>query len=99
MTAKNTTTKSERKTFIPAKKTGTRGSALKDVRTIVGHESGQANFVLVFDDAEVVMPGTWTIREDQFPDGIYEGQLLAAYWEQDAEGVNRFHLYEVEAAA
>lgn len=88
--------KSNTKTFMSPKKSGTRGSALRDMREIVSRTTGAVNLVLVFDDAEVVMPGTWTIRESEFPNGLYEGQMLAAYWELDPEaGRERFHLYEV----
>lgn len=95
MTATKTTTAP--KTFFKPRANGTRGSILEDVRTIVSKATGQSNFVLVFEDgAEVVMPGTWVIREQDFPNGIYQGQKLAAYWEADEEGIQRFNLFEVE---
>lgn len=77
------------KTFFVARKSGTKGSILKDVRPIVSNTTGEQNYVLVFEDADVVMPGSWAIREQDFPAGIYEGMLLAAYWDND----NRFHMY------
>lgn len=95
-TTKVKSTKAPR-TFINAKPNGTRGAILIDVRNIVSRSSGITNYLLCFDDgAEVVMPGTWNIRAQDFPNGIYEGQKLAAYWEMDEEGVNRFNLYEVD---
>lgn len=92
-----TTKTNPKKTFVTARKTGTKCSELRDMREIVSRETGVVNKVLVFDDAEVVMPGTWVIRENEFPNGLYEGQKLAAYWEYDPEvGREMFHLYEVE---
>lgn len=85
MTAKS----SAPKVFFAARKSGTKGSILRDVRQISTTKTGVVNYVLVFDDAEVVMPGTWVIRESDFPQGIYEGMMLAAYWDAD----NRFHMY------
>lgn len=85
MTAK----KSAPRTFFQPRKSGTKGSVLKDVREIASGKTGEINYVLVFDDADVVMPGSWSIREQDFPQGIYEGMMLAAYWDED----NRFHLY------
>lgn len=85
------------KTFVTARKSGTKGSHLTDVREIVSKKTGEVNRILVFDDAEVVMPGSWVIRESEFPNGLYEGQKLAAYWEYDeSAGKELFHLYEVE---
>lgn len=86
----------KKKVFIQPRKSGTRGSILRDMRTIVSRATGDVNNVLVFDDAEVVMPGTWVVREADFPNGLYAGQKLAAYWEYD-EALARdcFHLYEV----
>lgn len=85
-----------RVTAIPPKKSGTRGAHLLDVKAVVSKSTNRSSFVMCFDDgAEVVMPGTWTIREEEFPNGIYEGQKLAAYWELDESGTKRFHLYEV----
>ena len=86
-----------KKVFMKAKANATKGSILKDVREIASKSTGEIHNVLVFDDAEVVMPGTWTIRESDFPDGIYEGQKLAAYWEYDENlGRETFHMYEVD---
>ncbi len=97
MTATKTTSASAPTQFIKPVPNGTRGAHLLDVRNIVSRRTGSANFVLVFDDgAEVVMPGTWNIRVQDFPKGLYSGQKLAAYWEMDDEGINRFNLYEVE---
>lgn len=56
---------------------------LKDVRTI--QKTG--NFVLVFDHAEVIMPGGWRLNRD-----LYIGDEIVAYWDEDAEGNRRFHL-------
>lgn len=74
-------------TLIPAMNDATAegGSILETLRKL---ESG--NIVLVFNDCEVIMPGTWSIRKNEFPNGLYEGQRLNAYW--DADG--RFHLSE-----
>lgn len=84
------------KTFITPKADFTYGSALKDVRTIVNKKSGKTSRVLEFEDASVIMPGNWEIRANEFPNGLYEGQMLAAYWEADETGESRFHLSEVE---
>lgn len=81
--------KKSAKVFFEARKSGTKGSILKDVRPIVSNTTGEQNYVLVFEDADVVMPGSWAIREQDFPQGIYEGMMLAAYWDED----NRFHMY------
>lgn len=95
MSANKTTV--TREIFFAPKKTGTHGACLMGVRTIVSRETGAENYVLDFDDnSEVVMPGTWSIRESEFPYGLYKGQKLAAYWEADADGIERFHLREVE---
>lgn len=76
----------------------TYGSALRSTRAIKNSLTGKQSIVLCFDDAEVVMPGNWQIRESEFPNGLYEGQMLAAYWEADETGTERFHLYEVAEA-
>lgn len=82
--------------FFP-KKPGTKDACLIGYREIVSRETGALNYVLEFDDnSEVVMPGTWSIRESEFPHGLYKGQRLAAYWEADESGVERFHLHEVK---
>lgn len=70
------------------------GLELTGLRQIVSKTTGAMNYVLVFDGAEVVMPGTWTIREDEFPNGLYVGQKLNAYWAKDENGIDRFHLEE-----
>lgn len=44
------------------------------------------NIVLVFDGAEVIMPGGWKIDRD-----LCVGDKVAAYWTEE-EGGNRFHL-------
>ena len=80
------------KTLLAPVRNSAHGLPLRGIRTIVSKSTGAQNYVLCFDNAEVVMPGTWTIREDQFPDGLVEGLCLDAYWEKDAEGVDRFHL-------
>lgn len=86
-----------KKVFMKAKASGTKGSILRDMREIASKSTGEIHNVLVFDDAEVVMPGTWTIRESEFPNGLYEGQKLAAYWEYDKQfGREMFHMYEVD---
>lgn len=41
------------------------------------------NIVLVFQDAEVIMPGNWRLDED-----LYVGDACVAYWDEDG----RFHL-------
>lgn len=95
--AKNNTNTNELNVFLRPKRKATRGAALTGIRTIVNAETGKESYVLEFGKtASVVMPGVWEIREDDFPNGLYEGQLLAAYWEEDAAGVSRFHLYEVD---
>lgn len=92
MTAKKTT----KKTLLAPTKNGTHGSILLNVVEVESAKTGRKNRLLIFDDAQVVMPGTWNINEAQFPDGLYEGQKLAAYWEPNNEGVSQFHLYEVK---
>ena len=44
-------------------------------------ESG--NIVLIFANAEVVMPGAWRLQRD-----LFIGDIIVAYWDQDS----RFHL-------
>lgn len=44
-------------------------------------ESG--NLVLVFEHAEVVMPGNWRLSQD-----LCIGDFIVAYWDEDG----RFHL-------
>lgn len=44
-------------------------------------ESG--NLVLVFEDAEVVMPGAWRLNQN-----LCVGDYIVAYWDEDG----RFHL-------
>ena len=51
---------------------------LRDVRDL-----SSGNCVLVFDEAEVIMPGSWRLQKD-----LYEGILLIAYWDDDG----MFHL-------
>ena len=53
-------------------------AALKDFREL---ENG--NCVLVFSDAEVIMPGNWRLSHD-----LYEGVEIKAYWDDKS----RFHL-------
>lgn len=89
------TTKAKQVLLAPTK-TNTRGSVLQDIREFVSPSTGATNYILVFNDAEVVMPGTWNIRESEFPNGLYVGQKLAAYWEPDNTGKPRFHLSEVK---
>lgn len=91
MARSNTTTST---TLLAPVASSARGLELQGLRQIVSKTTGNMNYVLVFDGAEVVMPGTWTIREDDFPNGLYVGQKLNAYWEKDAEGIDRFHLEE-----
>jgi len=82
-------------TLLNPVRSAAHGLALKGLRQIVSKTTGSMNYVLVFDGAEVVMPGTWTIRESEFPQGLYVGQKLNAYWEKDSNGNDRFHLEEV----
>lgn len=82
-------------TLLNPVRSAAHGLELTGLRQIVSKTTGAVNFVLVFDGAEVVMPGSWTIRESEFPNGLYVGQRLDAYWEKDAEGIDRFHLKEV----
>ena len=56
---------------------------LLDVRTI--EKTG--NYVLVFENSEVIMPGQWRLNRD-----LYIGDSVAAYWAEDDEGRVRFHL-------
>lgn len=51
---------------------------IQDFRVI---ENG--NIVLIFAEAEVVMPGNWRLSKD-----LCVGDTVAAYWDQDG----RFHL-------
>lgn len=44
-------------------------------------ESG--NLVLIFEHAEVVMPGSWRLTQD-----LCVGDFIVAYWDEDG----RFHL-------
>ena len=44
-------------------------------------ESG--NLVLIFEHAEVVMPGNWRLTQD-----LCVGDFIVAYWDEDG----RFHL-------
>lgn len=44
-------------------------------------ESG--NLVLIFEDAEVVMPGAWRLNQN-----LCVGDYIVAYWDEDG----RFHL-------
>lgn len=74
---------------LKPRKSYTEGSVLTEIRKITSNKTGNINYLLVFEDADVVMPGTWTIREVDFPDGIYPGMMLAAFWDND----NRFHMY------
>ena len=46
-------------------------------------ELDSGNLVLVFDDAEVVMPGNWRLSQD-----LCIGDTIVAYWDTDG----RFHL-------
>ena len=87
-------TNTNRVTLLAPVKKAAYGLELQGLRQIVSKTTGQINYVLVFDGAEVVMPGNWAIREDEFPNGLYVGQKLNAYWEKDAEGIDRFHLEE-----
>ena len=86
MTSKTNTT-----TLLNPVKSAAHGLELQGLRQIVSKATGAMNYVLVFDGAEVVMPGSWTIRESEFPQGLYVGQKLNAYWDSN----NRFHLEEV----
>jgi len=83
-----------RTTLLNPVKSAAHGLELTGLRQIVSKTTGAMNYVLVFDGAEVVMPGSWTIRESEFPNGLYVGQKLNAYWEKDAQGIDRFHLEE-----
>lgn len=87
-------TKSNTTTLLNPVRSAAHGLELQGLRQIVSKTTGVMNYVLVFDGAEVVMPGTWTIRESEFPNGLYVGQKLNAYWAKDANGVDRFHLEE-----
>lgn len=71
---------------------GTRGDILQNVRPVTG-KNGKENFVLEFSNAVVVMPGAFrrNITVDKFPNGLYVGQKLAAYWED-----GKFNLAEVK---
>ena len=83
-----------RTTLLAPVASAAHGLELKGLRQIVSRTTGQMNYVLMFENAEVVMPGNWAIRESEFPNGLYVGQKLDAYWEKDAEGIDRFHLAE-----
>ena len=76
-------------------KTNAYGLPLEGVRQIVSKKTGEINYVLEFPGAQVVMPGSWAIRESEFPNGLFVGQKLNAFWEKDTAGVDRFHLEEV----
>lgn len=89
-------TKNATKTvLIPAIQTNAYNLPLEGVRQIASKKTGELNYVLEFPGAQVVMPGSWAIRESEFPNGLYIGQKLNAYWAKDANGVDRFHLEEV----
>ena len=90
MTRSNTTTE----TLLTPVRSAAHGEALTGIRQIVSKTTGKTNYVLVFEGAEVVMPGNWAIRESEFPQGLYVGQKLNAYWEKDSQGNDRFHLEE-----
>lgn len=88
MAAKNTRT-----TLLAPIASSARGLELTGLREIVSKRTGEVNYVLCFGNkAEVVMPGSWTIRESEFPEGLYVGIKLDAYWEKDENGIDRFHL-------
>ena len=92
MTASKTNSKSAKNVFMPAKASVAYNAALRGMRQIVSRTTGAINYVLMFDEAEVVMPGSWVIRDNEFPEGLYEGIKLDAYWEPDESGIDRFHL-------
>ena len=92
MARSNTTTSTT--TLLAPVRSEAHGLALKGLRQIVSKTTGSMNYVLMFDGAEVVMPGTWTIRESEFPNGLFVGQRLNAFWAKDENGVDRFHLEE-----
>ena len=89
---KTTKTASAKRCFLPARGNRAENQALRDMRNIVSKKTGEVNRLLVFDNDDVVMPGNWVVRADEFPEGIYEGIHLDAWWEPDDSGVDRFHL-------
>ena len=93
MARNNNTSNTNFQTLIPCIADNAHGLELTSVRQIVSKTTGKTNFVLVFSDkAEVVMPGNWAIRETEFPNGLYVGIKLDAYWEKNEKGANCFHL-------
>ena len=80
-----------KKTFLKPVANVAKGDALLDVRQIVNGETGALNYVLVFAEAEVVMPGSWRINAAEFPEGLYEGIFLNAGWRVE-NGQPRFYL-------
>ena len=45
------------------------------------------HIVLVFDQADVIMPGNYRLRRD-----LAVGDVVAAYWTDEADGTKKFHL-------
>ena len=91
-TTKTTKTASAKRCFLTPRGNRAENEPLRDMRDIISKKTGERNRLLVFDNADVVMPGNWVVRADEFPEGIYEGIHLDAWWEPDEDGIDRFHL-------
>lgn len=56
----------------------------KDFAEIIDfRELDSGNIVLIFEDAEVVMPGGWRLSRD-----LLVGDMVVTYWDEDG----KFHL-------
>lgn len=73
------TTKKERKVVRKA----IQANQFEYAELLNARELESGNLVLVFENAEVVMPGGWRLSQD-----LCIGDFIVAYWDEDG----RFHL-------